>query len=265
MLLQRREVLRDRPDHRRDQLLHHAVGERDLVADLHRLHEIVERHDEVDPRPGGRERHFQRRDDAGGAVGAVHLLRRVGAQLDHPRRLFAGHHARAQDVAGLAQAAVVDRADAARPAADEAADRRHALGRGMHPDLPAVRPGRGIEIVHLDARLAAHQAGLLPLDLRHGGEVEQHAAFQRHGLPVIAGRGAARGERDAQLGAGGRNGDHVRLVARGHDDIGRFPVQLLVQHRRIPEVIARAQPHPLHVGRDRHVPDQLQKSVNVVT
>ena len=33
----------------------------------------------------------------------------------------------------------------------------------------------------------------------HVGEVEQHAAFERHRLAVIAGRGAARGQRDAQL------------------------------------------------------------------
>ena len=98
----------------------------------------------------------------------------------------------------------------------------------------------------------------------HLGEIEQHAAFERHRLAVVAGAGAAAGEGNAQLRAGGRDRDHVRLVARRDDDVGGLAVQLLVEDRRVPEIIARAQPHALRVGRDRHVADRAHQAVDVV-
>jgi hypothetical protein len=66
----------------------------------------------------------------------------------------------------------------------------------MHPHLPARRAELGVEFMDLRARADADDAGLLPLDCGEGRHVEQHAAFERHGLTVIARRAAARRQRD---------------------------------------------------------------------
>jgi len=65
-------------------------------------------------------------------------------------------------------------------------------------------------------------------------------------------------------GALGGDANHVRLVARRRNNVGRFAVELLVEDRRVPEIVARAQSYPLHVGRDRYVADGAQKAIDVV-
>ena len=168
--------------------------------------------------------------------------------------------ARRQNVAGFAQAAVSDRANAARAARHEAADRGRALGRGMHAQLPAVRPGRGIEIRHIDARLAAHDAGLMPFDAR--SESSGRAARRLRAAPPARNCRcrAARRERDAEACAGGRNRDHVGFVARRRQ-----------RHRRSCREAARSASGctrrnrasaaaPADVGRDRHIAERVEES-----
>ena len=173
----RGEVLRQRPLDRRQQFLHDAVRHGDGVAEANGLDEIVERHDDVDPGLRRRERHFEHGDDAGRAVGAADLLRRVAAQLDDARLLFERDDPRRQDVARLAHPAEGDAAGAAAAARDETADLGRPLGRGVHAQLEAVRPRRRIDVGQLGAGLDADPAGLLPLDLVHRRHVEHDAAF----------------------------------------------------------------------------------------
>jgi hypothetical protein len=70
-------------------------------------------------------------------------------------------------------------------------------------------------------------------DIGQRRHVEQHAAFQRHGLTVIA--CAPDCDRHAMPRADGRAADDVSFVAGRNDQIGRFPVELLVEDK-----IARA-------------------------
>ncbi len=74
----------------------------------------------------------------------------------------------------------------------------------------------------------------------HGGEVEQHAAFAAAppGRNCRSRRRA--GSAACALGAGGGDPDHVGFVARRRDDVGRLAVELLVEDRRVPEIVARA-------------------------
>ena len=260
--LQRPEIIGDRPDDRRHQLLDDAVGERRLQPHLRGVEKVIERHHHVDPRIGRRQRHLQRRDDARGAVGAVDLLCGVAAQLDDAGLLLNRHDPCGNDVARLAQAPIRDRADTARPAGDEAADGGGALGRGMQADLPALRPQLRIHVVHLGAGADAHQPGFHPLDRRQRREVEQHAAVERHRLAVIAGAATARRQRNPVAGTGGRRADHVGLVARRHDHVGRLAVELGIEDRAVPEEVARPPPHHRRLGDHRHVAQFGQNGVN---
>ena len=94
--LQRQELFRDRPRDRRSSSFF-TMPSASASAWPHRAASmnVGNAHDEIDPWPGRRQRHFQRGDEAGGAVGAVDLLRVVVAQLHHARGLLHGDDARA--------------------------------------------------------------------------------------------------------------------------------------------------------------------------
>ena len=234
------------------------------MAEAEGLGVVVEGDDHVDPVPGRGERHLERRDDAGGAVGAVDLLGGVGAQLQDARLFLDGHDAHGDDVAGLAQAAIGHRADAARAAGDEAADRRQALRRGVHAQLKALRAGLGVDRDHLPPGADAHEPGLDPLDRVERRHVEDDPTLERHRLPVVAGAGAAHDERDAGLGAGRGGADHLGLVARRHDHLGELRLELLVEHRAVPEIVARLALHRHGVAGRRHVAEGGEERVPIV-
>jgi hypothetical protein len=79
---------------------------------------------------------------------------------------------------------------------------------------------RGVEVLQQHARLTDHAAGVDFLDGVHVAQVHDAAAAQRHGLPVIAGARAARGDRDVMGVAGAQDLDHLGLGFRRHDEIG---------------------------------------------
>src|SRR6516225_10662893 len=117
------------------------------MRELHAFDEVIECDDDVDPRLRRRQRHFQFRDDAGRAISTADLLRRIATQLDDARSAFERDDAGCDDVARLAHAAEGDTADAAAAAGDETADLRRALGRWVHAQLEAVRPGYRVDII----------------------------------------------------------------------------------------------------------------------
>jgi len=80
-------------------------------------------------------------------------------------------------------------------------------------------------------------------DIGQSRHVEQHAAFQRHGLTVIACAPCPDCDRHAMPRADGRGADDVSFVAGRNDQIGRFAVELLVEDK-----IARAPAHDPPIG-----------------
>ena len=75
-------------------------------------------------------------------------------------------------------------------------------------------------------------------DLVHLGEVQEHAAHERHRLAIIAGSRAARSDRNPKLICGREDGPDFRFARRGNDHIGGHSLELALQHGRIPVEIA---------------------------
>jgi hypothetical protein len=74
--------------------------------------------------------------------------------------------------------------------------------------------------------------------MRHVRKIDERAALQRHGLPVVAGAAAARGQRNAVTRRGAGDGDDIGFMARRDDNLGRFAVQLRIEDRAVPEEVA---------------------------
>jgi hypothetical protein len=109
----------------------------------------------------------------------------------------------------------VHRADAARSAGDEAADRRGGEGGGHHALFLARMGARlGVESLMTDAGLGHHAAGVNLLHLGHVLHVHHAAAAHRHGLPVIPGARAARRDRHI-MGIAGAEPRSPRLRISG--------------------------------------------------
>jgi hypothetical protein len=143
----------------------------------------------------------------------VHLLDVGSAEIQDARLGLHGDDARAQDVAAVAQQAPGDRADAGAAAGDVAADRAGLVGGGVEAELlAAVLRGGGVHVGELGAGLDADAAVVDGLDGGHLREVEDDAAAERHGLAVVAGAAAARGDRDAAGVGGPERADDLRLV-----------------------------------------------------
>src|SRR5215210_3270121 len=71
----------------------------------------------------------------------------------------------------------------------------------------------------------------------HLGKAEDNTAREWHRLTVIAGAGAARGDRDAEFVAGPQDMDDLVLVLRRDDDVTGDMVKLSFKHRGVPEEI----------------------------
>ena len=69
-------------------------------------------------------------------------------------------------------------------------------------------------------------------------EVEHRAARERHRLPVVAGPGPARRDRHAVRVGGAQDGHDLVLRARRDDDLGRDVLELGLEPRRVPVVVA---------------------------
>jgi hypothetical protein len=93
-----------------------SVGACAATAKAQRAAVGLEEHRAVHPFDGRAQRHFHVEDHAVGAVRMVHLLDLVADEFDDARLPLHRHHARAQQVAGVAQDAVAERADAAEAA-----------------------------------------------------------------------------------------------------------------------------------------------------
>ncbi len=116
-----------------------------------------------------------------------HLVEVRAGEFEHLRLGLHRHHAKAQHVAEIAQAAEVDRSDTARPAGDEAADRRGMVGRGVHAQLlRRMRTRRLVDVGNDGAGLAHDPAGRDRFHRVHFRKRQHDAARKRHGLAVIA-------------------------------------------------------------------------------
>ena len=169
------------------------------------VHEVVKADHHVDPVVGRRQRHLGLDDDAVGAVGVADLEDVRAGEVEHARLGLAGDDLEPQDIAEIAQPAPADRADAAGAAGDEAAERRHAVGRGVEAQLAGLRLGLLVELFEDDAGFGATRSGWISLILFMAARFEHDAARKRHGLAVIAGAGAARRDRHVM-----REGDAQR-------------------------------------------------------
>ena len=172
----------------------------------------------------------------------------MAGHFQHLRLGFHGDDAQAQHVAEIAQPTPVDGTDAAGAAGNETADRRRAVGGGMQPQLLS-RMGSGlvIDLRNDGTRLHHHNAGADGLHLVHFGQIEDDAAGQRHGLTVVAGPCAAHRHRHLMGVTGLQDLDHLRLGLRRYHQIAGHVIQLLLQHRRVPEEIAALLFHDLRI------------------
>ena len=111
-------------------------------------------------------------------------------------------------------------------------------------------------------------SGVVELEIR--AHVEDDAAFQRHGLAVVAGAGAADGDGDAQLRAQRDDALDLLLGAGTHHGVRRLAGQLALEHRAEPgEVLGQALDarrflDPLQVGeRDVQLFDGMDRCVHI--
>ncbi|MPL60721.1 hypothetical protein SDC9_06282 [bioreactor metagenome] len=239
MALEALEVLgRDRRLADGDELDQDPVLGRKLGAETRRLGETGEGQHGRDPVIGRGERHLDLGDDAVRAIGVADPVQLLAGEFVDLRLGLHRDHAQSQDIAQIAQRAPADRAHPARAAGDETAKRRGGRGRGHHPQLlPGLRLRLRVEVADHDARFRHHPARSNLADPVHVLQVHHAAARQRHRLTVIAGAGAAHGNRHVMGVTGLEHLDHLGLVARRDDEIGHDVIEARLQHRRIPEEI----------------------------
>ena len=139
-------------------LFHDAGGARHRVAEFQRLVEGVEADDRFEPVMHRRQADFELQYQAVGAPHVVHQKRLLAAQLDEFRLFLDGDGAQAGHVAACGQGAVVDRADAAEAATEQAAQRGAAEGRRDAAQLVATGPCGLVEVRQPDSGLGAADA-----------------------------------------------------------------------------------------------------------
>ena len=158
-----------------------------------------------------------------------------------------------------------DRADTAGAAGDEAADRGGVVGGWVQPDLLTRMAARLLVEGSYDGAGLGHDPAMA--DLTHGVELRQiqkDPAGKRHGLPVIAGAGAARRHRDRMV-MGRREHLDDLLLGNGRDhDIGGDRVELALERGRIPEEIPALLAHQSGIFLDLHAVDALLEGFDVV-
>ena len=234
-------LLRHRRGNHGGELLHNAISQRDSFRKSRGFHEAWEGHHHIHPIIGGGEGHLDLRDDAIRAIGVIGFFNLPTTQFQNARRFFHGDHAQPQHIARLPEGPPHAGTGACGTARDKAANGRGAFGGRMKAQFPAHLLARlFIQRNQFRAGLRAHDAGLRPKQLIQSGDIQHHAAMQRHGLAVIAGAGAARCDRNAPRMAGGQNAHHISLITRFGHHIRAHAIQLTFQHGAIPEEIAAA-------------------------
>ena len=232
---------------------------REGLSEADRGHEVVEHNHAVDPVDGGCRGHLELGDDARRAVGVGDTCNVAAAQFQHPWRLLEGHDTGTQDIAAFAQHSPGDRADTARTACDETAERRRVTRRGMHTQfLPAGRK-RLLEHPHADAGLDPEHARSDPQHAIEVRQVEDDAAMDRHALAVVRGAPSARRDRHVEPETGLRDNDDFRLAARQDDRLRHDVGKLAAQHRAIPKVVAALADQRFAFDDDRYALDRLEE------
>ena len=214
--------------------------------------QIRQRDQDLRPAIRRRQRHLELGDHAVRAVGVVDLLDVGAAQLEDPRLGLHRHDPSHQDVAAIAQKAPGHRPDARAAAGDVAAERPRLVRAWMQPQLLAAIGGSGgVELGQFDSSLDMHTARPDLHDPGQLGQIEHHAAAQRHRLAVVASPTAAHGQGYAVPVTGRDRPDDLGLVAWRHDGIGRDVVELALQDRAVPVEIPATPADLLQLGLDR--------------
>ena len=104
--------------------------------------------------------------------------------------------------------------------------------------LCRMRPCRLVDVGDDRAGTGDDATGRDQPDLVHLGKRQDDAAGERHGLAVIAGAGAARGDGDAAAIAGFQHADQLGFRLRRDDDVAGDRFELLLQDRAVPVEVA---------------------------
>jgi hypothetical protein len=104
--------------------------------------------------------------------------------------------------------------------------------------LARLGAGGAVDVGDDGARTGDDAAGRDRCDGVHLGEAEDDTARKRHGLAVIAGACAARGDWDAVAMAGGEHADNFGLALRRDDEVSGDMVELALEHRAVPVEVA---------------------------
>ena len=182
-----REIRGDRPLERRGEPFVERVVVRDGLAEIVTRFPRWERRGELRPGHLRRQRQARLDDDAVGAVGVEHLQDIRAVQGQAPRLGFDREDVDARHRAGIAQAAVLDRTDAARPAREEPADGRFHVRARVAAQLPTSLARGDLNRPQPRARLAARDTARLDLqDFVHARQIEQDAPAHGNRLAVVA-------------------------------------------------------------------------------
>ena len=197
------------------------------VGIVQRISEIVKHVQALYPLVHGRQRQLNLQNDAVGAVGVMQQQRFGSRDGQHAGDRLDGHHFDAEHIAGRRQRPIVDGADAAEPAAVEAAQARQAVGRRHAAQLPSRWAGGGFDVCQTNAGLGAYRAVAEGDDLVESGHIDQQPAFEGDQLAIVAGGAAAQGQRQLVLRAGGDQLAQLLFVAWANHRVRLFPRQLL--------------------------------------
>ena len=125
-------------------------------------------------------------DDSGRAPGVKNEPRIVAGERHDARGFLYGHDSEQLDHPGIADDPMANGADARKAACEIASDCGRSHGRGVHHQLLARCQGC---LERFENNRPALHANVTALDRDHfveAGHVEEHTAFERHRLPVVA-------------------------------------------------------------------------------
>lgn len=135
-------------------------------------------------------------------------------------------------MAGIAQEAPAQRAQAARATGEEAPQGGAAVGARGQPQGPAVDRQLAIQVGQDAAGLRLHDAA----DRVHGpqpveaAEVEHQPTGQGHALAVVAGAGTPQRQRHPVAGAGAGHRHHLLQPLHLHGHLGAAALEQRFQH-----------------------------------
>ena len=96
-----------------------------------------------------------------------------------------------------------------------------------------------VQVLQKNARFGDDAARVYFLHIVHEAEVHDAATFERHGLAVVAGACAARGDRAVMFKANLKDFNDFGFGPWAYDEVGGDMVEARFQNRRVPEEIAR--------------------------